>query len=139
MRKNPGKFRELENPIWNTFYYLNFFQISTDFELFKRFPVKVGLTKLCSHRLIATLIANPSELYFGQEVVHGDPQCLHYYLVDVHRLSPQIDEVMEFPKRLNVKQILKKLSICKLGCIALFGPFKQILLDLNNCCRFAHL
>jgi hypothetical protein len=30
-------FLEVGNLIWNTFHYCNFFQISTDFELFKRF------------------------------------------------------------------------------------------------------
>jgi hypothetical protein len=44
-RKNPGKIMEVENLIWNTFYYCNFFQISTDFEIFKRFQVKVSLTR----------------------------------------------------------------------------------------------
>jgi hypothetical protein len=28
--------------------------------------------------------------------------------------------------------ILEKFSILKTGCISLFGPLKQILLDLNN-------
>jgi hypothetical protein len=37
-----------------------------DFEIFKRFRVKVGLTDLCSYRLIATPIANPGELHFGE-------------------------------------------------------------------------
>jgi hypothetical protein len=37
-----------------------------DFELFKRFYVKVGLTGLTSDRLIAMLITNPSELHSGQ-------------------------------------------------------------------------
>jgi hypothetical protein len=35
--KNPGKFVVLQNSIWNTFHYCNFFQIFTDFELFQRF------------------------------------------------------------------------------------------------------
>jgi hypothetical protein len=69
-----------------------------DFELLKRFRVKTGLTELCSHKLIATLIANPPELHFGQEVLHGYLQCLHYDLVNMHKLSPQIDEVMEFQR-----------------------------------------
>jgi hypothetical protein len=42
-----------------------------DFELFKRFRVKAELTELSSHRLIAAPIANPPELHFGQEVLHG--------------------------------------------------------------------
>jgi hypothetical protein len=86
---------------------------------------------LCSHRLIAKLIENPPELQFGQEVIHGNLQCLHYDLVDIHKLSLQIDEVIEFPRRLNVKQILENL-VWKLGCIALFGPFKQIIPDLDS-------
>jgi hypothetical protein len=60
------------NLMWNTFYYCNFFQFSMDFELFKRFWVKAELTELNSDRLIAILIANPPELQFGQEVLHGD-------------------------------------------------------------------
>jgi hypothetical protein len=78
-----------------------FFQISTDFEIFKRFQVKVGLANLCSYRLIATIFPNRPELHFGQEVLHGDLQSLHYD----HKLI--------------------------LGCITLFGPLKQILSDLN--------
>jgi hypothetical protein len=50
---------------------------------------------MCSHRLIATLIANPPKLHFGQEVLHGDLQWLDYYLVDMHKISPKIQEVME--------------------------------------------
>jgi hypothetical protein len=65
---------------------------------------------LCPHRLIATSIANPPNLYFGHEVLHGDLQCLHYELVDICRLSPQTDEVMEFPRTLNVEQIVEKIS-----------------------------
>jgi hypothetical protein len=64
VRKNPKKFVEVVNPVWNTFIYYNFFQISTDFELFKRFQVKIDLTEMCSYKLIATPIANPAELYF---------------------------------------------------------------------------
>jgi hypothetical protein len=78
---------EVGNPIWNTFCSCHFFHISTYFELFKRFRVKAGLTKLCSHRLIATLIANPPELHFGQEELHANLQCLHYNFIDMHKLS----------------------------------------------------
>jgi hypothetical protein len=41
IRKNPRKLVELGNPVWNNFYYCNFFQISTDFELFKRSESKL--------------------------------------------------------------------------------------------------
>jgi hypothetical protein len=65
------------NLIWNNFHHCIFFQISTDFELFKRFHLKVALTEMCSYKLIATPIANPGELYFGQGVHHDDLHGLH--------------------------------------------------------------
>jgi hypothetical protein len=61
-------------------------------------------------------------------VIYGDLQCLHYHLVDM-QLSPKIKEVM--PEIFS--------EVWKLDCIALFGPLKQILSDVNNFCRFAHL
>jgi hypothetical protein len=67
-----GKFVGVGNPIWNTLHYCNFFQISMDFEIFKRFRVKASLTEMCSYRLIATLLANPPNFLFVQEVHHGD-------------------------------------------------------------------
>jgi hypothetical protein len=96
------------------------------------------LSELCSHRLIAIPIANPPELHIGQEVLHGDIQCFHYDLVDMNNPSLQIDEVMEFPRMLNDKQILENL-VWKLGCIAMFVPLKQIILNLHNFCRFVQL
>jgi hypothetical protein len=80
------------------FSFCNFFQISTDFELLKRFLVKARLTKMCSDRLMETLIANTPDLHFGQEVLLGDLQCLHYHIVDMDKLSPRIQEVIEFQK-----------------------------------------
>jgi hypothetical protein len=71
MSKNLRKIVEVENPICKTFSYYNFLQISTDFELFKPFRVKAGLSELCSHRPIATPIANPPELHYGKEVLYG--------------------------------------------------------------------
>jgi hypothetical protein len=68
---------EVGNPIWNTFQCCNFFQFSTDFELFQRFQVKLDLTKLLSIMLIATAIANPPELNFGRAVLHGALQTMH--------------------------------------------------------------
>jgi hypothetical protein len=75
---------------------LNFFQISTDFELFRRLRVKDDLTDLCSNRLIATIFSNQSELHFRQEVLYGDLKSLHYHLVDIHKLSPKIQKVIKF-------------------------------------------
>jgi hypothetical protein len=67
-----------------------------DFEIFKRFRVQAGLTDLFLNRLIATLFSNRLELHFGQGVLHGDLQSLHYHMVDMYKLSPNIQEVMEF-------------------------------------------
>jgi hypothetical protein len=74
--KNPRKYGVVGNPIWNTFHYCNFFQISTIFELIKRFRVKADSTDLCSYRLIATNFANQPDLHFGQGLLHGDLQSL---------------------------------------------------------------
>jgi hypothetical protein len=138
MRKNLVKFVDVGNPIWNTFHYCNFYQISTDSKLIKRFWVKVGLTDLCTNRLIATRFPNWPVLHFGQGVLHDDLQSLHYQPFDTYKLSSKIQEVIEFQRWLVVKLILEK-SVWKLVCITLFGPFKQILIDLNNFCIFAHL
>jgi hypothetical protein len=54
--------------------------------------------------LIATTIAYPPELNFGQEVIHGDLQCLHYHLADNNTQYPKIGEDIEFPKVVNVMQ-----------------------------------
>jgi hypothetical protein len=58
------------------------------------------LNDLWSDRLIEILIANPSELHFGQEVLHGDLQRLDYDLDDMHTLTPQIKEDIKFKEGL---------------------------------------
>jgi hypothetical protein len=68
------------------------------------------LTEICSLSLITTTIANPSRLKFEQKVLHGDPQTLHYYLVDMHKLNLKIQEVMEFQKWPIAKLIPEKFS-----------------------------
>jgi hypothetical protein len=60
---------EVENPIWNIFCYCNFFQISMDFKLPQRFRFNFEMLEMCSLRLIASTIANPSELKFRQKVL----------------------------------------------------------------------
>ncbi len=57
---------------------------------------KTDLNELWSDRLIEILIANPSKLHFGQEVLHCDLQLLDYDLGDMHTLTPQIKEDMKF-------------------------------------------
>jgi hypothetical protein len=54
------------------------------------------LNELWSDRLIEVLIANPSKLHFGQEVLCGDLQILYSDLGDMHTLTPQINEDIEF-------------------------------------------
>jgi hypothetical protein len=87
---------EVGNLMWNTFCYLNFFQISMDFELIQIFRFKFELPDICSLWLIGTPIANPPEINFGYEVLHGDLQSLNYDLIYMNKLTPKIEEVMEF-------------------------------------------
>jgi hypothetical protein len=61
------------------------------------------LTKLQSIKLVGTAIANPPVLNFGRGVLHGDLQTLYYKLVEMHKLIPNIQEVMAFPNWLSVK------------------------------------
>jgi hypothetical protein len=53
--------------------------------------------------LIEILIANPSNLCFGQEVLHGDLQRLYYDMGDIHTLTLKIKENIEFQRGINVK------------------------------------
>jgi hypothetical protein len=99
---------EVGNPIWNTFCYCNFFQLSTDFEIFNRFRVKSSLTELWSIKLVVTAIETPPELNFGQGVFHCALQTLHCYIIDMHKLTPKIQEVIAFTKWLTDKQIQQK-------------------------------
>jgi hypothetical protein len=54
------------------------------------------LTGLSSDGLIATLIANPLDLLFEQEVIHSDLKTLHYDMSDMHQPTPQTEEDIEF-------------------------------------------
>jgi hypothetical protein len=81
---------------------------------------------LCSISLVATAIANPPELNFGRGVLHGSLQTLHYDLIDMHKLTPNIQEVIAFTKWVSNKQIL--LNVLSLCYIAIFGPLEQMLL-----------
>jgi hypothetical protein len=66
------------------------------------------LTKLWSLKLFATAIETPPELYCGQGVLHGALQTLHYDLIDMHKLTPKIQEVIAFTMWLSDKQIQRK-------------------------------
>ena len=66
------------------------------------------MTKLWSLKLFATAIETPPELDCGQGVLHGALQTLHYNLIDMHKLTPKIEEVIAFTKWLSDKQISAK-------------------------------
>jgi hypothetical protein len=68
------------------------------------------LRELWSDRLIAILIANPSKLHFGQEVLHSNLQGLDYDLGDLDTLTPHIKEDIEFQRGLVVKLSSGKIS-----------------------------
>jgi hypothetical protein len=78
--------------------------------------------------------------FFGQEVLHGDLQRLDYDPDNMHTLTPYIKEDVEFQRGLVIKLNPGKFfQVWKLSRIALFGPLKQILRDLNKFFRFEHL
>jgi hypothetical protein len=68
------------------------------------------LKEFWSDRLLETLVANPSKLHFGQGLLHGDLQGLHYCLGDRHTPYLNIEEDMEFRIVLIVKQKLDEIS-----------------------------
>jgi hypothetical protein len=51
---------------------------------------------------------NPRELKLGQEVLHDGVQPLLFDLVDIHRLTSKIEEVMEFQGGISVTRNMKK-------------------------------
>jgi hypothetical protein len=66
---------------------------------------------MCSHKLIATPFSNPGELHFEQGVHHYDLQSFLYNMVDMHHLTPNIQEVMRSTKWLTDKQIQQKRAV----------------------------
>jgi hypothetical protein len=77
---------------------------------------------MCSYKLIATPIANPGELHFEQGAHHYDLHSFLYNMVDMHHLTPNIQEVMRSTMWLTDK----------LGYIAIFGPMKEMSPQLQN-------
>jgi hypothetical protein len=78
--------------------------------------------------LIAIAIENPPELNFGRGVLHGALQILHYGRIDMHKLTPNIQEVIAFQNWLSVEQKTVDIVVWNLCCISLFRPLKQIIL-----------
>jgi hypothetical protein len=66
------------------------------------------LTELWSDMLFKILIANSSKLHFGQGFLHGYLQRLNYDLADMHTLTLNIKEDIEFQRGLIVKLKPKK-------------------------------
>jgi hypothetical protein len=64
---------------------------------------KTDLIESWSDRLLETLVANPSKLHFGQELLHSDLQRFYYGVGDCHTVYPNIEEDMEFTKVLIIK------------------------------------
>jgi hypothetical protein len=70
---------------------------------------KTDLIESWSDRPLETLVANPSMLHFGKELLHGDLQGLYYSLGDRLTPYPNIKEGMEFTIVLIIKQKLKEI------------------------------
>jgi hypothetical protein len=86
---------------------------------------------LWSIKLVATAIETPPELNFGQGVFHCALQTLHYDLIDMHKLTPKIQEVIAFTRWLSDKQIQRKCAVWNLDYIAMFGHLEQLLPQLQ--------
>jgi hypothetical protein len=78
------------------------------------------------HREIGITATISYGLELGQGVFHCVLKSLCYNLADMHKLPPNIQEVMAFPKWLSVKKNLRKV-VWNMCCIALFGPSKQMI------------
>jgi hypothetical protein len=71
------------------------------------------LTELWSINLVATAIETPPELNFGQGVFYSVLQSLCYNLADMHKINPNIHEVIAFTKWLSVGQIVRNVPSVK--------------------------
>jgi hypothetical protein len=81
---------------------------------------------LRSLSLVATAIVYPPELNLGRGVLHGALQTLHYDLIDMHKLTAKIQEVITFTKWLSDKQTAKMCQVRNLDYIAIFGPMEKL-------------
>jgi hypothetical protein len=72
-------------------------------------------------------------------VLRGALQTLIYDHIDMHKLSPNIQEVIAFTRWLSDKQTLRKCAVWNLGYIGLFGPLEQLFPQLQILFKFAIL
>jgi hypothetical protein len=97
------------------------------------------LTELWSIKLVVTAIETPLELNFGQGVFHCALQTLLYDHIDMHKLTPKIEEVIAFTNWLSDKQISAKRAVWNLRYIFIFGPLEEMSPQLQILCKFAHM
>jgi hypothetical protein len=92
--------------------HTQYLKIEEDIEIPKVLSAKKKPERI--HREIEITSRISSGFKPGQGVPHCDLQSLHYKLVDMHNLTPNIHEVMAFPNRLSAKQTLQKMlsGIC---------------------------
>ena len=69
----------------------------------------------------------------------GALENLHYDHIDMHKLTPKIQEVIAFTKWLTDKQISGKRAVWNLGYIAIFGPLEQFSPQLQILWKFLNL
>jgi hypothetical protein len=104
---------DVGNQIWNTFIIDTSSKSSWILNYFKDSESNLVWPDLCSISLVATAIANPPELNFGWGVLYAALQILHYDLIDMHKLTLNIQEVIAFTKWLSDKQILRNVLSLK--------------------------
>jgi hypothetical protein len=68
------------------------------------------MTELWSISLVATAMETSPELQCRQGVLHGALWTLHYDHVDMHKLTPTIEEVIALTNWLTDKQFSAKLA-----------------------------
>jgi hypothetical protein len=89
--------------------------------------------------LVATDIETSPELHCGQGVLHGSLWTFHDDHVDMHKLTPKIEEVIAFTKWITDKQLSAKRAVWNLGYVVIFGLLKQLSPQLQNLWEFAQL
>jgi hypothetical protein len=65
-------------------------------------------------------------------VLHGSLQTLHYHFIDMHKLTPKIQEAIAFTNWLSDKQIQQKRAKSEIWVtLAIFGPLEQLFPQLQ--------
>jgi hypothetical protein len=88
---------------------------------------------------MVTSNTNSPKLKLGQGVLHGGLYPLHSDMVNMHNLTPTIEEVMEFQRGLNVKLILENFLNLEIGFPSFVWSFETNTSQSPYFFRFAHL